>query len=83
VEVVVDPQLEPLQNHVVGTFYLPIRYGVCHGGPVHLDVVILAEIQELSASELGAVVGDDGVRDPEVMDDVGEECHRLFGPDVV
>jgi hypothetical protein len=46
-------------------------------------VVILAEVQELSAGELGAVVGDDGVRDPETMDDVGEECHRLFGPDAV
>jgi hypothetical protein len=56
---------------------------VSYGGPVHPDVVILAEVQELSASELGAVVGDDGVRDPEAMDDVGEERHRLFGPDVV
>jgi hypothetical protein len=46
-------------------------------------VVILAEVQELSASELGAVVGDDGVRDPKTVDDVGEERHRLFGPDVV
>jgi hypothetical protein len=54
-----------------------------HGGPVHPDVVILVEVQELSAGELGAVVGDDGVRDPETMDDVGEERHRLLGPDAV
>ena len=54
-----------------------------HGDPVHPDVVILVEVQKLSAGELGAVVGDDGVRDPEAMDDVGEECHRLLGPDVV
>ena len=74
---------ESLQNHAVGTFYLPIRHGVSHGGPVHPDVVILAEVQELSAGELGAIVGDDGVRDPEAMDDIGEECHRLFGPDAV
>jgi hypothetical protein len=47
------------------------------------DVVVLAEVLELSANELGAVVGDDGVRDPEAVDDVGEECHRLFGPDAV
>jgi hypothetical protein len=53
-----------LQNHVVGTFYLPIRHGMSHGGLVHPDVVILAEVQELSAGELGAVVGDDGVWDP-------------------
>jgi hypothetical protein len=55
---------------------------VGYGGPVHPDVVVLAEVQELSASELGAVVRD-GVRDPKAMDDVGEERHRLFGPDVV
>jgi hypothetical protein len=72
-----------LQNHTVGTLYLPIHHGVSYGGPVHPDVVVLAEVQELFASELCAVVGDDGVRDPETMDDVGEECHRLFGPDVV
>jgi DhnA family fructose-bisphosphate aldolase class Ia len=83
VEVVVDPRLESLQNHAVGTFYLPIRHGVCHGSPVHPDVVVFAEVQELSASELGAVVSDDGVRDPEAMDDVGEECHCLFRLDAV
>jgi hypothetical protein len=81
--VVVDPWLESLQDHAVGTLYLPICHGVSHGGPVHLDVVILTEVQELSAGELGAVVGGDGVRDPKVMDDVGEERHRLFRPDVV
>jgi hypothetical protein len=48
---------------------------VSHGGPVHTDVVVLAEVQELLASELGAIVGDDGVRDPKAMDDVGEERH--------
>jgi hypothetical protein len=69
-----------LQNHAVSTLYLPIRHGVSYGGPVHSDVVVLAEVQELSASELGAVVDDDGVRDPKAMDDVGEERHRLFGP---
>jgi hypothetical protein len=46
-------------------------------------MVVLVEVQELSASELGVVVSDDGVWDPEAMDDVGEERHRLFGPDVV
>src|SRR5688572_17943419 len=54
-----------------------------HGGPVHPDVVILAKIQEFSTGELGAVVGDDGVGDPKAMDDVGEERHRLLGPDAV
>jgi hypothetical protein len=63
--------------------YLPIRHGVSYSALVHPDVVVLAEVQELPAGELGAVVDDDGVRDPKAMDDVGEECHRLFGPNVV
>jgi hypothetical protein len=83
VEVVVDPRLKSLQNHAIRTLYLPIRHGVGYGGPVHPDVVVLAEVQELRANELGAVVDDDGVWDPKVMDDVGEERHRLFGPDAV
>jgi hypothetical protein len=61
--------------------HLLICHGVSHDGPVHPDVVVLAEVQELLASELGAIVGDDAVRDPEAMDDVGEERHRLLGPD--
>jgi hypothetical protein len=72
-----------LQNHAVGTLYLPIRHGVSYGGPVHPDVVVLAEVQELPAGELGALVGDDGVWDSKAMDDVGEERHRLFGPNAV
>jgi hypothetical protein len=47
---------------------------VGYGGPVHPDVVVLAKVQELSVTELGAVVGDDGVWDPRVMDDVDENA---------
>jgi hypothetical protein len=54
---------------------------VSYDGPVHTDVVALAEVQELLSSELRAIVGDDGVRDPKAMDDVGEERHCLLGPD--
>jgi hypothetical protein len=54
-----------------------------HGGPVHPDVVVLAKIQEFFAGELGTIVGDDEIWDPEAMDDVGEEHHRLLGPDAV
>jgi hypothetical protein len=41
-------------------------------------VVIVAELQELSASELGAVVGDDGVRHSKPVDDVGDELYSLL-----
>jgi hypothetical protein len=54
---------------------------VSYGGPIHTDVVVFAEVQELLPSELRAIVGYDGVRDPKAMDNVCEEPHRLLGPD--
>jgi hypothetical protein len=41
-------------------------------------MVIVTEIKELFAGELRAVVGDDGVRDLEAMNNVGKEEHRLL-----
>jgi hypothetical protein len=54
---------------------------VSYNGPVHTDVVVFAEVQELFPSELRAIVGNDGVWDPKAMDDICEERHRLLGPD--
>ena len=54
--------------------------GYCR--PVHTDVMLIAEVQELFAGELGAVVGDDDIGDPKPMDDVGEEKDGLLGADV-
>jgi hypothetical protein len=42
-------------------------------------VVVVAELQELSTGELRTVVGDDGIRNPEVVDDIREEQHRMLG----
>ena len=44
-----------------------------HGGPIDADVVFIAESEELSPSELRAVVRDNGVWDSKVMEDVKEE----------
>jgi hypothetical protein len=44
-------------------------------------VVVVAEIQKLFTSELGAIVRDDAVGDPKAMNNVGEEEHSLLGPD--
>jgi hypothetical protein len=41
--------------------------------PVHADVVFVAKLQKLPVGELGPVVGDNGIRHPESVDDVGEE----------
>jgi hypothetical protein len=43
---------------------------------------LVTELQELSSSELGPIVGDDGVRHPESVDDVGEERHGLLYPEI-
>jgi len=53
-----------------------------HCGPVHTDVMLIVEVQELLARELSAVVGDDDVGDPKPVNDVGEEKDGLLGADV-
>jgi hypothetical protein len=45
-------------------------------------MVIVIEIEELFIGELHAIVGDDGVWDPEAVNDVGEEEHRLLKLDL-
>jgi len=44
--------------------------------------MLIAEVQELLASELSAVVSDDDVGNPKPVDDVGEEKDGLLGTDV-
>jgi len=44
--------------------------------------MLVAEVQELFAGELSAVVSDDDVGDPKPVDDVGEEKDGLLGVDV-
>jgi len=44
--------------------------------------MLIAEVQELFAGELGAVVSDDHVRDSESVYDVGEEKDGLLEADV-
>jgi hypothetical protein len=78
VQPVEDPWLEALQYYAVGTLNLPICLGVCHDCLIHADMVIIAEIKELSASELRAIVSDDGVWDPKVMIYVSKEEHHLL-----
>jgi hypothetical protein len=46
---------------------------MCDGRPVHVDVVLVTKLQELPVDKLGPIVGDDGIRYPEPVDDVSEE----------
>ena len=71
-----------MKDHAIGTLDLAVssRMGDC--GQIHADVVVVAEVQELLACELCAVVGDDGISNPKAMSDVGEEQDGLIGADV-
>ena len=47
-------------------------------GLVDADVMFIAKSEEFPASELHAIVHDDGVRDTKAMDDVEEELYGLL-----
>ena len=52
-----------------------------HGSPIDVDVVFIAESEELLFGELHAIIRDNGVWDSKEMDDVKEEQHSLLGLD--
>ena len=54
---------------------------VRYGGPVDADMMFIAKLEEFLASELRAIVRDDGVQDSKAMNDVREEQHGLLGFD--
>jgi hypothetical protein len=55
---------------------------VSNSGPVHTDVVVIAQVEEFLPRELGAIVGDDRVGYAEALDDVSEERYRLLGVNI-
>jgi hypothetical protein len=44
-------------------------------------VVVIVELQEFSIGELRIVVSDNGIRNPEAVDDIREEQYHLLGFD--
>ena len=61
---------------------LAVSSRVGHCRPVHTDVMLIVEIQELLTGEQSAVVSDDEVGNLKPVDDVGEEKDSLLGADV-
>jgi hypothetical protein len=61
---------------------LTIGLWVRDGCRVHADVVLVAEFQKFPTGELGPVVSDNGVGNPELVDDVGEERYSLLCPEI-
>jgi hypothetical protein len=41
-------------------------------------MVIIEEVKELFTVELHAIIGDDGIWDPEAMNNIGKEEHHLL-----
>ena len=51
---------------------------VSYGRPDHVDVVVVTERQKFMSGEFCPIVGDDGVWNPEPVDDISEEQYRLL-----
>jgi hypothetical protein len=73
VEPLENPWLQASQDHTVHPLDLPVCLRVGNSGPVHTDVVVVAEVEEFLPRELGAVVSDDRVGYAEEIDDVSEK----------
>jgi hypothetical protein len=76
-----DAGLQALQYHAVHALNLSVCAGVGDCCPIYPDIVVITEIQELLTSELGTVVGDDRVGDPEAENNALDKAHCLFGAD--
>jgi hypothetical protein len=74
--------LEALQDHAINSFYLFVRMGVGHSGPVYTDVVFIAKFQEFVSGKLCTVVHHNRDQLLEAMDDVGDEPNGLVGGDL-
>jgi hypothetical protein len=64
-KIVVCANLEPYEYLSISPFYLAIASGTCHRNKTELDADVLAVFLKVLALELGPIVGDDLVRDPE------------------
>jgi hypothetical protein len=64
-EIIVGANLEPPEYLSISPLYLAIASGMCHRSEAELDADVLAVLLKVLALELGPVVGDDSVWDPE------------------
>jgi hypothetical protein len=64
-KIVVGANLESSEYLSISPLYLAIASGVCHRSEAKLDADVLAILLKVLALELGPIVGDGSVRDPE------------------
>jgi len=72
-QAVVGVGFEPPEDFRVCPLRLTVASGVCHRGKAKLDANVFTISSEEVACELGPVVGDEPVRDPEPAHDGLEE----------
>jgi hypothetical protein len=61
----VGMDLEPPEDLSISPLHLAIASGMCHRSETELHADVLAVLLEVLALELGPIVGDNPVRDPE------------------
>jgi hypothetical protein len=64
-KIVVGANLEPPEYLSISPLHLAIASGMCHRSEAELDADVLAVLLKVLALELGPIVGDYSVRDPE------------------
>ena len=75
-EHVIGPGFEALQYLRVGALDLPVTPRMSDGGEAELDAEVFAVVPEQGTRELGAIVGDDPIRDTEATGDVADKLER-------
>jgi hypothetical protein len=65
-KIVVGADLEPPEDLSISPLHLAIASGMCHRSKIDLDADVLAILLEVLALELGPIVCDNPVRDPEL-----------------
>jgi hypothetical protein len=64
-KIIVGSNLESSEYLSISPLYLAISSRMCHKSETELDADVLAVFLKVPALELGPIVGDDLVRDPE------------------
>ena len=72
-EHVVGPGFEPFQYLSICMLDLPIALRMSNRGEAELDTEVLAVVPKQGTCELGAIIGDDSVRDTEATCDTADE----------
>jgi hypothetical protein len=68
-KIVVGANLEPSEYLSISLLYLAIASGMCQRSKIELDADVLAVFLKVLALELGPIVSDDSVWDPEPAHD--------------